>query len=361
MSEDILAKESETETIDQPRRRFFGTAALTIAAAQLGVIAPASAQAAKAAPNGTASKLSTDVSFKSLKQINAGLLSVGYAEAGPSDGPAVVLLHGWPYDIHSYVDVAPLLASKGYHVIVPYFRGYGTTHFLARDTFRNAQQSVVGLDIIALMDALKIQKAIVAGFDWGARTADVMATLWPERCKAIISVSGYLISSPAGNQVPLPPEPAFLFWYQYYFATPVGKAGYEKYLDEFNKFIWHQASPKWNFDDATYARTAASFHNPDHVDVVMHDYRWRLGLAEGEHKYDELEKRLAALAPITVPTITMEGDANGAIHAPPAAYRARFAGKYEHRDLTGGIGHNLPQEAPQAFTQAIVDVDKMSG
>jgi pimeloyl-ACP methyl ester carboxylesterase len=224
---------------------------------------------------------------------------------------------------------------------------------------RNAQQSAVGLDIIALMDALKIQTATVAGFDWGARTADVMATLWPERCKAIVSVSGYLISSPAGNQAPLPPEPAFLFWYQYYFATPVGKAGYAKYLDQFNKFIWHQASPKWNFDDATYDRTAASFNNPDHVDIVMHDYRWRLGLADGERKYDELEKRLAALAPITVPTITMEGDANGAIHAPSAAYRNRFSGKYEYRLITGGVGHNMPQEAPQAFADAVAAVEHL--
>jgi pimeloyl-ACP methyl ester carboxylesterase len=222
---------------------------------------------------------------------------------------------------------------------------------------RNAQQSAVALDIIALMDALKIQTAIVAGFDWGGRTANVMATLWPERCKAIVCVSGYLVSSPAGNQAPLPPEPSFLFWYQYYFATPVGKAGYAKYLDEFNKFIWHQASPQWNFDDATYDRTAASFINPDHVDIVMHDYRWRLGLADGERRYDDLEKRLAAFPPITVPTITMEGDANGAIHAPSTAYRNRFSGKYAYRLIAGGVGHNLPQEAPQAFAQAVIDVD----
>ena len=360
MSEDVVTGELQTEMVDRPRRRLFMTTAMTIAAAQLGVIASAAAQTGKAASKVPAIKPGTNTSFKSLKQINAGLLNVGYAEDGPPDGRPVVLLHGWPYDIHSFVDVAPLLASKGYRVIVPYLRGYGTTRFLAADTFRNAQQSVVGLDVIALMDALKIKTATVAGFDWGGRTADVMATLWPERCKAIVSVSGYLISSPAGNQVPLPPEPAFLFWYQYYFATPVGKAGYEKYLNQFNKFIWHQASPKWNFDDATYDRTAASFKNPDHVDIVMHDYRWRLGLAEGERKYDDLEKRLAALSPITVPAITMEGDANGAIHAPPAAYRAKFSGKYEHRDLTGGVGHNLPQEAPQAFAQAVVDVDSLS-
>jgi pimeloyl-ACP methyl ester carboxylesterase len=350
-----------SEELNRDRRALFGgAAAMTIVGAQVGL-----SGLARAATGDTKAgalpgvKPGTHTSFATIKQINAGLLNVGYAEDGPADGPAVVLLHGWPYDIHSYVDVAPLLASKGYHVIVPYLRGYGTTRFLSGDTFRNAQQSAVGLDIIALMDALKIQTATVAGFDWGARTADVMATLWPERCKGIVSVGGYLISSPAGNQTPLPPEPAFLFWYQYYFATPVGKAGYEKYLDQFNKFIWRQASPKWNFDDATYDRSAASFHNPDHVDIVMHDYRWRLGLADGERKYDELEKRLAALAPITVPTITMEGDANGAIHAPAAAYRNRFSGKYEYRLITGGVGHNMPQEAPQAFADAVAAVEHL--
>jgi pimeloyl-ACP methyl ester carboxylesterase len=346
------------EEINHDRRSFLRNAAMTLAAAELVAIGSAHAQSSQTSPaQAPPIKPGTNTSFGSLKQIDAGLLNVGYAEAGSANGPAVVLLHGWPYDIHSFVDVAPLVASAGYRVIIPHLRGYGTTRFLSSATFRNAQQSAVALDIIALMDALKIQTATVAGFDWGARTADAMATLWPERCKAIVSVSGYLISSPAGNQVPLPPEPAFLFWYQYYFATPVGKAGYAKYLDQFNKFIWHQASPKWNFDDATYDRTAASFNNPDHVDIVMHDYRWRLGLADGERKYDDLEKRLAALPPITVPTITMEGDANGAIHAPSAAYRNRFSGKYEYRLIAGGVGHNLPQEAPQAFAQAIVDVD----
>jgi pimeloyl-ACP methyl ester carboxylesterase len=349
---------SLSETINQNRRRFLSTAAMTVAAAQIGMFNPANAEAATAnLADVPAIKPGTNTSFTSLKQIDAGILNVGYAEAGPADGPAVILLHGWPYDIHSYVDVAPLLASAGYRVIVPYSRGYGTTRFLSSETMRNAQQSAVALDIIALMDALKIQKAIFAGFDWGARTADVMAVLWPERCKAIVSVGGYLISSPEGNQVPWPPEPAFLFWYQYYFATPVGKAGYAKYLDQFNKFIWHQASPKWNFDDATYDRTAASFNNPDHVDIVMHDYRWRLGLADGERQYDDLEKRLAALSPITVPAITMEGDSNGAIHAPSTAYRNKFSGKYDYRLITGGVGHNLPQEAPQAFAQAVIDVD----
>jgi pimeloyl-ACP methyl ester carboxylesterase len=349
------------ERINRQRRRFFGTAAMTLAAAQLGVLDFANAQSASEGPaNLPAIKPGTNTSFASLKQINAGLLNIGYAEAGPADGPAVVLLHGWPYDIHSFVDVTPLLASAGYRVIVPYLRGYGSTRFLSSATFRNAQQLAVGLDIIALMDALRIQKAIVAGFDWGARTADVMAVLWPERCKAIVSVSGYLISSPAGNQIPLPPKPAFAFWYQYYFATELGRAGYAKYLYDFNKLIWQTASPKWNFDDATYNRTAAAFNNPDHVDIVMHDYRWRLGLADGERRYDDLEKRLAALPVVTVPTITMEGDSNGAAHPDSAAYRNKFSGKYEYRLLTGGIGHNIPQEAPQAFAQAVIDVDGFS-
>ena len=343
------------------RRRFLGATAITLAAGPLLMTGIVDAKSLLAKPETAAPvKRMTGASFGPIKQINAGLLNVGYAEAGPADGPVVILLHGWPYDIYSFVDVAPILAARGYRVIIPYNRGYGTTTFLSSNTVRNAQQSAVALDYIALMDALKIQTAIVAGFDWGARTADVMAVLWPERCKGLVSVGGYLISTPAGNQAPWPPEPAFLFWYQYYFCTPVGKAGYAKYVDQFNKFIWHQASPKWNFDDATYERTAASFNNPDHVDIVIHDYRWRLGVADGERKYDALEKRLAALAAITVPTITMEGDANGAIHAPSTAYRAKFSGKYDYRLITGGVGHNMPQEAPQAFAQAIIDVDGFS-
>ena len=340
------------------RRRFLGTAAMTLAATQFGLLSSAIAGPAKAkSASRSRVSLGASASYGPLKQINAGLLNIGYADEGPATGPVVILLHGWPYDIHSFVDATAILAAKGYRVIVPYSRGYGTTRFLSSETMRNAQQSAVALDVIALMDALKIPKAIIGGFDWGGRTADVMATLWPERCKALVSVSGYLISTPKGNQTPLPPEPAFLFWYQYYFATPVGKAGYAKYVKEFNNFIWHQASPKWNFDDATYDRTAESFSNPDHVDIVMHDYRWRLDLADGERKYDDLEKRLAAFPPITIPTITMEGDTNGAIHAPSTAYRNRFSGKYEYRLLTGGIGHNLPQEAPKDFAQAIIDVD----
>ena len=342
------------EEINNSRRRFFGTAAMTIAAAQLGVLGSADAKT-KPADLPTV-KPGTNTSFAALKQIDAGLLNVGYAEAGPSSGPAVILLHGWPYDIYSFVDVAPLLASAGYRVIIPYLRGYGTTRFLSGQTLRNGQQSVVAIDIIALMDALKLQKAIIAGFDWGARTANIIAALWPERCKAMVSVSGYLIGSQASNEVPLPPKAELAWWYQYYFATERGRAGYEKYCHDFAKLIWQLASPKWDFDDATFDRSAASFDNPDHVGIVIHNYRWRIGLAEGEPKYDDLEKRLAQAPVITVPTITLEGDANGAPHPDPSSYAKRFSGKYANRTITGGIGHNLPQEAPEAFAKAIVDV-----
>jgi len=343
--------------IDHLRRRFFGAIAMTFAAARFGMIGSANAQAIKAsAKELPAVKPGTHTSFGPLKQIDAGLLNVGYAEAGPADGPPIILLHGWPYDIYSFVDVAPLLAAAGYRVIVPYVRGYGTTRFLSNDTPRNGQQSVVALDVIALMDALKIQKATIGGFDWGARSADIVAALWPERCKALVSVSGYLIGSQAAGKTPLPPETELQWWYQYYFATDRGRDGYDKYRHGFSKLIWQIASPKWNFDDATFDRTAASFDNPDHVAIVIHNYRWRLGLADGEAKYDDLEKRLTAAPVITVPTITMEGDANGAPHPEPSTYAMKFSGKYSHRTITGGIGHNLPQEAPRAFAEAIIDV-----
>jgi pimeloyl-ACP methyl ester carboxylesterase len=339
-----------SEEIDSDRRRFVGAAAMTIAAAQLGVIGSAGAQSGE-------TKLRANTSFGPIKQIDAGLLNVGYAEAGPADGPAVLLLHGWPYDIHSYVDVAPRLASAGYRVIVPYLRGYGTTRFLSGDTFRNGQPSVLALDGIALMDALGIGKAILGGCDWGARTADIMAALWPERCQALVAVSGYLIGSQAAGKVPLPPPAELQWWYQYYFATERGRAGYDQYRHDFAKLIWKLASPKWNFDDATFDRSAASFNNPDHVAITIHNYRWRLGLAEGEPKYDDLEEKLAEGPIISVPTITLEGDANGAPHPDPNAYAKKFSRKYSHRLIKGGIGHNLPQEAPQAFADAVVAVD----
>jgi pimeloyl-ACP methyl ester carboxylesterase len=347
-----------SEEIDHQRRRFLRAAAVTVAAAQFGMIGRANAQGGDARPTRLpAIKPGTNISFASLKQIDAGVLNVGYAEAGPSDGRPVILLHGWPYDIHSFVDVAPLLASAGYRVIVPHLRGYGTTRFLASETPRNGQQSVVAVDAIALMDALKIEKAIIGGFDWGARTANIMAALWPQRCKAMVSVSGYLIGNQEAGKMPLPPSAELQWWYQYYFATERGRAGYDKYRREFSKLIWQLASPKWNFDDATFDRSAASFDNPDHVGIVIHNYRWRLALAQGEPKYDDLEKRLAEGPVIAVPTITLEGDANGAPHPDPSSYARKFSGRYAHRLLTGGVGHNLPQEAPQAFAEAIVEVD----
>jgi pimeloyl-ACP methyl ester carboxylesterase len=340
------------------RRRLLGAATFAVAATQLGLLGCAQS-ASSSSKRAVLAALTpgTSSTFGLPQQINAGLLNVGYVEAGPNTGPAVVLLHGWPYDIHSYVEVAPMLAAAGYRAIVPYLRGYGSTRFLFSATFRNGQQSVVALDIIALMDALNIQKAILAGFDWGARTADIIAALWPERCKALVSVSGYLIGSQQAGKIPLPPPAELQWWYQFYFATDRGKLGYSKYLHDFNKLIWQTASPKWNFDDATFDRTAAAFGNPDHVDIVVHNYRWRLGLAAGEPQYDGLEKQLALGPVITVPTITLEGDANGAPHAEASDYAAKFTGKYAHRVITGGIGHNLPQEAPRAFTQAVVDVD----
>lgn len=341
---------------DIDRRRFVGTAAVTLAAAQLGVAGTAEAQSNKTKLAQTSIKSSARTSFASLKQIDAGALNIGYAEAGPASGPPVILLHGWPYDIYSFVDVTPALASAGYRVIVPYVRGYGSTKFVASDAVRNGQPSAVAADVVALMDALKIEKSTLAGFDWGARSANVVAALWPERCKAMVSVSGYLIGSQEAGKMPLPPSAELQWWYQFYFATERGRAGYDKYRREFSKLIWQIASPKWKFDDATFDRSAAAFDNPDHVAIVIHNYRWRLGLAEGEAKYDELEKKLATAPVIAVPTITLEGDANGAPHLEPSAYAKKFSGKYQHRTIKGGIGHNLPQEAPQAFTEAIIDV-----
>jgi pimeloyl-ACP methyl ester carboxylesterase len=303
---------------------------------------------------------SGNTSFGPVQQIDAGRLNVGYAEVGPADGRAVILLHGWPYDIHSYVDVATLLGPKGYRVIVPYLRGYGTTRFLSNATRRNGQPAAVAVDTVALMDALEIGDAIIGGFDWGARTADIVAALWPDRCRALVSVSGYLVGSQQTGKSPLPPQAELQWWYQFYFATERGRVGYEKYRREFAKLIWQLASPQWSFDDATFNRSAASFDNPDHVDVVIHNYRWRLGLAEGESQYDDLEERLAASPAIKVPTVTLEGDANGAPHSEASSYAGKFTGWHQHRIIKGGVGHNLPQEAPAEFAKAIFDVDRSS-
>ena len=338
--------------VDHERRRFFTGVAITLAAARL---APSTAEAKSATPATTVTVGGT-TSFPSLKQIDAGLLNVGYAEAGPVDGPSVVLLHGWPYDIHSFADVAPALAAAGQRVIVPYLRGYGSTRLLGAAALRSGQPVAVAADIVALMDALEIRTATLAGFDWGARTANIVAALWPERCKAMVSVSGYLIGSQQAGRMPLPPAAELQWWYQFYFATERGREGYDRNRRDFARLIWQTASPKWAFDEATFARSAAAFDNPDHVDIVVHNYRWRLGLAQGEAKYDALEARLGAFPEIAVPTITMEGDANGAPHPAPETYARKFTGRYEHRLVSGGIGHNLPQEAPQAFAQAVIDV-----
>ncbi len=347
------------EDINRQRRLLFGAAAVTVAAAQLGTTGAAAAQAGETESlRPPAVKPGPNASFGTLRRIDAGVLNIGYAEAGPPDGQAVILLHGWPYDIHSYAEVVPLLAARGHRVIVPHLRGYGSTRFLSPETPRNGQQSVIALDTIALMDALHINNAIIAGCDWGARTANIVAALWPERCNALVSVSGYLIGSRETNKAPLPPKAEHQWWYQYYFATERGRAGYEKHRRDFARLIWELASPQWNFDDATFDRSAAAFDNPDHVDIVVHNYRWRLGLAEGEPNYEALEKRLAEFPIITVPTITLEGDANGAPHPDPSAYAKKFSGKYEHRLIEGGIGHNLPQEAPDAFAQAVVDAGR---
>ncbi|MBW7967629.1 alpha/beta fold hydrolase [Bradyrhizobium sp. BR 10261] len=339
-----------TQMIDQHRRQFLGIAA-GAAAASLGVIDLAHAETS-AAPS-----LASNASFGTIKQINAGVLDVGYAEAGPATGPVAILLHGWPYDIHAFIDVAPILAKAGYRVIIPHLRGYGTTNFLSSETPRNGEPAALAVDIIALMDALDIKKAVLAGFDWGARTCDIIAALWPERCRALVSVSGYLISSQAAGSAPLPPAAELQWWYQFYFATERGRAGYEKYTHDFAKLIWKLASPQWKFDDATFDRSAASLDNKDHVAISIHNYRWRLGLEKGEAKYEEIEQKLASAPIISVPTITMEGDANGAPHPDPGAYAKKFSGRYDHRLITGGIGHNLPQEAPQAFAKAVIDVD----
>ncbi|QEL22704.1 alpha/beta hydrolase [Bosea sp. F3-2] len=331
-----------------------GAAASQVAV--LGLVTPGAAQTST--PSSPATGPGGHTAFAALKQINAGVLDVGYAEDGPADGPPVLLLHGWPYDIHSYVDVAPILAKAGYRVIVPYLRGYGSTRFLSGETPRNGQQAALATDIIAFMDALKIEKAVIAAYDWGARTADIIAALWPERCKALVSVSGYLIGSQELNKAPLPPKAELQWWYQYYFATERGAAGYAKYTHDFARLIWELASPQWKFDDATFARSAAAFDNPDHVAISIHNYRWRLGLVQGEPQFDALEQKLASFPGIGVPTITIEGDANGAPHPEPAAYAKRFTGKYEHRLFKGGIGHNPPQEAPLEFAKAVIDVDR---
>lgn len=326
------------------RREFIGVATITVGATQLE--RPQKVMGASSVAN----------AFGTMRQVKAGVLAVSYAELGPPNGEPVILLHGWPYDIHAFAESGPLLAAQGKRVIIPSLRGYGETHFLCSDDARNGEPAALAVDLTDLMDALKIDRAVLAGFDWGARTGNIVAALWPERVRALVSVSGYLIGSQASGKQPLPPEAEYQWWYQFYFATPRGELGYSKNTREFNRLIWKLASPKWAFDDATFERSAASFNNPDHVPIVIHNYRWRMGLADGETRYAQIENQLSSAPAVTVPTITMEGDSNGAPHLPPAAYASKFTGKYEHRTITGGIGHNLPQEAPAEFARAVLDV-----
>jgi pimeloyl-ACP methyl ester carboxylesterase len=330
----------KNEAVDRSKRRLLSGAAATLTGARLGLLSMPAPAAGPA----------------SLKSVKAGVLEVAYADTGPARGPPVILLHGWPYDIHAFDEVAPILAAQGHRVIVPHLRGYGPTRFLSAETMRNGQPAALAMDAIALMDVLKIESALLGGFDWGARTADIVAALWPERVKGLVAVSGYLIGSQAAGKQPLPPAAEYQWWYQYYFATERGADGYAANRHDFNKLIWKLASPQWRFDDAIFERSAPAFDNPDHVAIVIHNYRWRLGLADGERQYDAIEQRLAAAPTIGVPTITMEGDANGAPHPPPATYRGKFTGRYEHRTISGGIGHDLPQEAPREFAQALIDV-----
>ncbi|MFE7525578.1 alpha/beta fold hydrolase [Kitasatospora sp. NPDC057542] len=345
------------ERITHSRRKFLGAAAATAVAAQLGMTGDAQARSEMGRPEASAATGPGPSGFLGpVKQIDAGDLSVGYVEAGPADGRPVVLLHGWPYDIHSYVAVTPLLAAKGYRVVVPYLRGHGTTRFLLGETPRKAQQSAFALDLIALMDALGIDRAILAGYDWGSRTADIVAALWPERCKALISTTGYLVVNVEANKMPTPPTSEWAWWYQYYFATDRGVLGLEKYRRDLARLVWKFNSPTWTFDDATFDRTAAAFDNPDYVDIVIDNYRWRLGLAEGDPRYDAFEKLLATAPVIQVPTITIDGAHDP--FTPPgngSAYRKKFVGTYAHKTLEAG--HNVPQEAPKAFAAAVVEVD----
>lgn len=341
------------KNIDSKRRNLLAAIALSLAGAF------ALAETTNAAPGATATAAQALPTFKTIRQIDAGALNIGYVDEGPADGPAVILLHGWPYDIHSFIDVVPMLTRSGYRVIVPYLRGYGSTRFRDAGAVRNGQPAALASDVVALMDALKIDKAILAGYDWGARSADIVAALWPQRVKGLVAVSGYLIGSQEAGKQPLPPKAELQWWYQFYFATERGRAGYDKNHRDFARLIWQTASPRWHFDDAVFERSAAALDNPDHVAVTLYNYRWRLGLETGEAKYADWEARLATFPAITVPTITMEGDANGAPHPEPAAYAKRFTGKYKHLLIRGGVGHNLPQEAPRAFADAVIEVDHL--
>jgi pimeloyl-ACP methyl ester carboxylesterase len=333
--------------IDLKRRRLLSVTAAGIALAEF---VPASvAQAASSIASTAPLKQLTP-----LKQIDAGVLNIGYYEAGPADGPVVLLLHGYPYDIHSYIDVAPTLAAAGCRVIVPHLRGHGTTTFLDKRTSRSGQQAAIGADVIALMDALRIRRAVFAGYDWGGRAACVAAALWPERCNGLVSVNSYLIQDIAQAGIPLPAKVEAGFWYQFYFTTERGRAGLAAHRKDITRILWERNSPTWHFDDATFERSAVALNNPDYVDVVIHSYRHRLGTAPGHPQYEALENRLAAQPVITVPTITIDGDSDGVIPATDGKSTAAKFGTDRTHLVFANIGHNVPQEAPKEFAAAVM-------
>lgn len=293
-----------------------------------------------------------------LRQVDAGVLDIAYYEAGPAEGPVVMLLHGFPYDIHSFVDVAPQLAAKGCRVIVPYLRGYGPTRFRDPATPRSGEQAAIGADLIALMDAVGVKRAVFAGYDWGGRAACVGAALWPDRCAGLVCVNSYLIQDIARAMVPAKPEREVPLWYQYYFQVERGRAGLAANRRGIANLLWRQWSPNWHFDAATFERTAVAFDNPDYVDIVIHSYRHRFGLADGDPQYADIQRRLAALPVITVPAITLDGEADGVAPATDGtATAAKFAGHRTHR-VVPHAGHNLPQEEPEAFAAAVMEMIK---
>jgi len=353
--------ENRSEPTNEGRRHFLlATGAAVLAAGVTPLVtAPTALAATGGTTAGSTGTAAGGTGFGPVRQIDAGVLNVGYVEAGPADGTPVVLMHGFPYDIHSYVEVAPLLAAEGYRVIVPYFRGYGSTTFRSAGTPRNVDQAAFALDILALMDALNIERAVLAGYDWGSRTGDIIAALWPERVKALVSVTGYLITNLATNLSPIPPASENAWWYQYYFCTERGVQGLTEYTSEFTDFVWRFNSPHWNYSAETLAQTVAAFtSNPDFVPIVIGNYRWRLSLAAAEPEYAALESRLQKAPAIAVPTITIDGkDDPFTPSGDGSAYRSHFTGKYEHR--TFDVGHNVPQEAPREFARAVVDADRL--
>ena len=336
------------DAVDRHRRLILGAALLGPAA----IGGKADAQAKPSAPPRALRKL------EPLRHVETDVLNIAYYEAGPATGPEVILLHGFPYDIHTYADVAPILAAKGCRVIVPYLRGYGETRFRDKATPRSGEQAALGADVIALLDAFGIKRAVFAGHNWGGRAATVAAALWPDRCAGLVTVNSYLIQDLSRAMVPAPPENEEAMWYEYYFQLERGRAGLAANRRKIARMLWEEWSPDWDFDDATFDRSAGALDNPDFVDVAIHSYRHRFGNADGDPRYAELEKRLAAMPPITLPAVTLDGDSDGVIAAGDgSASAAEFAARRIHR-VVKGAGHNIPQEAPEAFAAAVMELVK---